>query len=493
MTRTFALLLLFFVFLQVQAKVEIYNYSPELTSSKTYRVTVGDQPVFVMDTPIPASYATFGINGETLIRIETTTDVKWVDIRPKSLGIKPVMKNKVITFSVSKPCHLSVEINGSIKYPLFIFVNPIEVKPSKSDPNVLFFEGGKIHKPGTIFPKSNQTVYIEGGAVVVGAISGKNVENVKIAGYGILDGSNNNQLSGADMAAIFNVHGRYEAPGKYQRFVEFIDSKDISIEGLVLHNSTTWQVVPVNCDRVNIFNLKLVSDNPSDDGIDIVRSRKVMVSNCFIRTKDDCVAIKAHLKYAPGVNTEDVLVKDCVFWNAAWGNGIEIGFELQSDFIRNIRFENIDIIHVESGAVISIHNSDRGTVTDVIYSDIRIEDAYQKLFDLGIFRSKYCTDGTSNPEEVNLLQYPGIWDGALLIPEGKKGYHAQFRGHIRNITFRNIQVVDGLFPFSVFAGYDQNHLIENITIENLTVHGKKITNIDDARVYQENAKNIQIK
>jgi hypothetical protein len=182
-----------------------------------------------------------------------------------------------------------------------------------------------------------------------------------------------------------------------------------------------------------------------------------------------------------------------VFWNAAWGNGIEIGFELHSDFVRNITFKNIDIIHVESGAVISIHNSDRGTVTDVLYEDIRVEDAYQKLFDLGIFRSKYCTDGSNDPDEINALQYPGVWDGALLVPDDKREYHAQFRGHIKNITFRNIQIVDGLFPFSVFVGYDSNHLVENITIENLTVHGKRIKSIDDARIFQETTRNINLK
>jgi len=491
--KRFLFAALFFLSFSIRAEVEIYKYSSELKPSKVYSVTAGDLPVFVMDTPVPASYAVFGINGETNIRIETTAEVKWVEIRPRSLGIKPVLKNNVISFSISKPSLLSVEINGSINNPLFVFANPIEEKPSKNNPNVIFFEAGKIHTPGTIHPKSNQTVYIEGGAVVIGAISGKNVENVRVAGYGILDGTNNNKLSGSDMAAIFNVTGGYEAPGRYQRFIEFIDSKDIQIEGLVLHNSTTWQVVPVNCDRVKISNLKLISDNPSDDGIDIVRSRNVEVSHCFVRVKDDCVAIKANLKYPPNVNTEDVIVKDCVFWNAAWGNGIEIGFELHSDFIRNIRFDNIDVIHVESGAVISIHNSDRGTVTDVVYSDIRIEDAYQKLFDIGIFRSKYCTDGVSDPEEVNRLQYQGVWDGALKVTDDQKEYHTQFRGHIKNITFRNIQVVDGLFPFSVFSGYDQNHLIENITIENMTVHGKKITSLEEARIYNENTKNIRIK
>ncbi|NJN28066.1 MAG: hypothetical protein HC819_19885 [Cyclobacteriaceae bacterium] len=474
------------------AEIETYNYPGEAMSSTRFTVKVENQPVYVLHSPIPASYAAFGTSGKARITIQTTTDVKWVDVRPKSLNIKPVIQNNIISFSIPGPCLLSIEINGSISNPLFIFANPIEQKPLKNDPDIIYFEAGKVHKAGTIYPKSHQTIYIEGGAVVEGAISAKNVEHVKVAGYGILDGTNNNQLTNAEMAAIFNVQGGYEAPGKYQRFIEFIDSKQISIEGLILHNSTTWQVVPINCDGVKITNLKLVSDNPSDDGIDIVRSRDVAVSKCFVRVKDDCVAIKAHLDYPPDVNTENVRVSECVFWNAAWGNGIEIGFELHSDVVRNITFINIDIIHVESGAVISIHNSDRGTVSDVLYEDIRVEDAYQKLFDLGIFRSKYCTDGSNDPAEISLLQYPGVWDGALLVADDMREHHSQFRGHIKNIVFRNIQIVDGLFPFSVFAGYDALHLVENISIENLTVHGKRITSISDARFFQEHTRNISL-
>jgi hypothetical protein len=32
-------------------------------------------------------------------------------------------------------------------------------------------------------------------------------------------------------------------------------------------------------------------------------------------------------------------------------------------------------------------------------------------------------------------------------------------------------VVDGPLPFSVIAGYDAEHAVENVRFENLTVHG----------------------
>jgi len=182
-----------------------------------------------------------------------------------------------------------------------------------------------------------------------------------------------------------------------------------------------------------------------------------------------------------------------VFWNAAWGNGLEIGFELHAAEVRNITFRNCDIIHVESGAVFSIHNSDKAVVSNVLYEDIRVEDATQKLIDLGIFRSKFCTDGSS--DEAYLEEYitHDVWDNELRIPEGKKAEYAKYRGQIRNITFRNIQIVEGRYPYSLFIGYDNEHAIDGVVIENLQIGGKRITSADEFKLHSEFARNIQIK
>ena len=473
------------------ASVRVYQYSSEVKPSERYSLKADGQPVLVMDSPIPAAFAAFETDRAVEIEIECTQDIKWVDIRPLKSGIKPIIKDNKIIFTIPSSGNYSVEINGKLDYPLFIFANSKEVKPKKTDPGVIYFEAGKIYKPGIIRPQSNQQVYIEGGAIVIGAIAAKGVENVKVSGYGILDGTFNNQLSDKEMTTMFSSEGGYTVPDKYQRFVEFIDSKNLTIEGLILNNSTTWQVVPINCDSVAIRNLKIISDNPSDDGIDIVRSRKVKINDCFIRTKDDCIAIKAHLNYPGSVIVDDVFVDKCIFWNAAWGNGLEIGFELQSTEVKNITFQDCDIIHVESGAVLSIHNSDKATVKNILYKNIRIEDARQKLVDLAIFRSRYCSDGSSDPEYIKQNYLEGAWDGVLKTPENEKTYHAQFRGKIENVRFDSIDI-QGIFPFSIIAGYDNDHSVSNVTFNNIRVNGQKINSLDDMKIYKEYANNIDI-
>lgn len=494
----------------------IYPAPAGLKPSADYRVFVNGQEAFVYASPIPAAWCSFEMNGPVEVTIQTARDVKWADVRPFSARITPTFSGKTIRFRIDKPRQLSIELNGSLRTPLFLFANASETrKPARSDKNVLYFEAGKIHYPGRIDLKSDQTVYIEGGAVVVGVIQAKDARNVRIAGRGVLDGTYNRQFNEEIIKTGDTARIHANKTGRYARFIELDGCENATVEGVTLFNGTSWQLVPINCKNVLIQDVKIVSDNASDDGIDVVHSQNVRIENSFIRTKDDCIVLKAYMKKTstPGVDSvlvqspatyrkydtrtvmdiDDVQVRNCVFWNALWGNALELGFELNGAEVRNVRFSNCDVIHVEAGAVLSIHNAGRSTVKDIVFEDIRIEDARQKLFDVAIFRSQYSEDGTRDPDERKRLYMQGAWDGVLIVPPDKKDYHAQFRGQVRNVVFRNIQIIDGLFPYSIFYGFDENHTVENVTIDNLTVRGQKITDLFRARIYTENAKKITLK
>ncbi len=479
----------------IYAQVQIFTPPLGIKPSSDYEVKINGKEVFVYSSPIPASYCIFNMDGPVEITIKTGRDLKWVDIRPLSSELKATFKDSTITIKMSKPLKISVELNGSIKSPLFIFANPPEIsKPNKKDSNIVFFEAGKIHYPGIIKLKSNQTLYIEGGAVVVGVVESENTKHVKISGRGILDGSYNHNLNDSIIkTGNLSLISSTKLPGSYHRSIEFKDCEDVSIEGITLHNSTSWQVVPIHCNRVKIENIKVVSDQASDDGIDVVRSRNVSITNSFIRTKDDCIAIKANMKYPPSEGVDNVLVENCVFWNALWGNGLEIGFELFSSEVKNITFRNSDIIHVEANAALSIHNSGNAVVSNVLYDNIRIENVGKKLFDLAIFRSRYSLDGSENEEEIKKLYLNGAWDGVLKISSDKKKIHAKFRGQIKNITFKNIRLIDCNYPYSIFNGYNQEKNINGVKIENLIVNGKQITDKKLFKSYIENAENITVK
>jgi hypothetical protein len=79
------------------------------------------------------------------------------------------------------------------------------------------------------------------------------------------------------------------------------------------------------------------------------------------------------------------------------------------------------------------------------------------------------------------------------IPAGKEEYHSKFRGKVSNILFKDIQVRGGLMPFSVFHGFDKERNVSNIQIENLTYMGNRLTNVESAKIRQQNTQNLTIK
>ena len=447
-------------------------------SDKYYQVKVNGTPVPVYDTPI-ASYAVFDFPEGANIEVNTMYDVRWVDIRPLKSGIMPEYTgDNSFRFKMNKPSNLSIELNGRIRQqPLFIFAGKPETnKPLKSDKNVIWFEGGKLYKDVKLELQDNQTVYIEGGAVVQGYIFAEGKKNIKICGRGILDGTNNLSMVGNN-----------------NRFISLTDCKNISINDIILHNATTWQAALYHCNKAEINGIRIVSESGSDDGMDIFRCTNVIIDGVFAHTKDDCIAIKSGGDYPADLPTDNILVKNCVFWNSIWGNAIEVGFELYSNEVKNIRFENIDIIHVEDGATMSIHNAGQSHVHNVVFENIRVEDSRQKLFDVAIFFSRWGPDGISDPEFITKNYLHGAWDGVQKIPSGKEAYHSQFRGKVSNIVFKDIQVVGGYLPFSVFHGFNAEKNVSGIRIENMTYMGKKLTDTVSAKIRQQNTEDLIIK
>lgn len=418
------------------ALLSIYGYCEKLItyeapqgaeSAPEFEVEVNGQKIFVYNTR-PAAFAYFSFEGKVNVKVTFLAPVYNFDIRPKSRNIQAELYRNQIQFSLDKPENLSIEINKNLKRPLFLFANPLETNiPDRNDKNVIFFEAGKIHTPGQVNIKSNQTVYIEGGAIVRGHLMTDKGRDIKILGRGILD--NSQYLKGA------------------HRPIEINECENVLIDGIILTECRHWSCASHASKNVTYNNLKIVSDNDWDDGIDIVGSQKVLVNNCFIRTKDDCIAVKSGVnyftKFNSSINVNDVVVQNSVMWNGIWGNGLEIGFETRSDTIQDVTFKNCDLIHVEGPeGTFTIHNGDRAVIKNVLYEDIRVEDSRGWLIDFKILFSQYSKD--------------------------------KQRGRIENVKFKNIHVEGEIFPYSQLLGFDENYRIKNVILENLVIHGTKV-------------------
>jgi hypothetical protein len=425
------ILLLIFSTLQFYAiradSLIVYDAPKGITPAPEFELEVNGQNVFVYNTP-SAAYACFSFEGKATVKVTFMAPVYNYDIRPKSRMIEGEFYRKQISFLLTKPENLSVEINKNLKRPLLIFANPIETNiPDKKDANVIYFEGGKIYTPGIVQLQNNQTVYIAGGAVVRGSFIADCGKNIKIIGRGIIDNS---------------MYKEQEA-----RPIEINQCQQVLLDGFIIADAKHWCCASFASQNVTYRNIKIVSDNAVDDGIDIIGSRDVLVDNCFIKTKDDCIAIKSGVnyftKFISSFTVDNIVIQNSVIWNGIWGNGLEIGFETRSDTIQNITFRNCDLIHVEGPeGTFTIHNGDRALVRNVLYEDIRVEDSRGWLIDFKVLKSRYSKDIR--------------------------------RGRIENIHFKNIAVEGEQLPYSQLMGFDDTFNIKNVLLENFYLHGIKV-------------------
>ncbi|CCH56641.1 hypothetical protein BN8_06021 [Fibrisoma limi BUZ 3] len=444
-----------------------------------FQVAINGQDVFVYDNAVSA-FSNFSFEGTVTVTVTSTRDIRWVEIRPKNVGIPVSFTKNKLTFQLTRPAQLSIELNGEHTRPLYVFAAPLEKNvPRPDDPNVRYFAAGKVYDVGKLVLKSNETLYIAGGAIVRGSIEATNARNIAIRGRGLLDGT---QLTSG-------------------RLVRLWQCRNVEVEGITIQNSPGWTLVLLDCDTVRIHGLKQVCWRNGSDGIDLVGTSHVRIYDCFLRNNDDNIVVKSfnvnpetyYSQPGPGRDVTDIQVDRCVIWNMPWGNGLEIGFELRCKTVNAISFRDCDLIHVDRGAALSIHNGDTATVENIVYDNIRIEDAPHKLIDLAVFWSQYSIDRPATQQERTRLYMQGAWDGVLRVPPGQEAVHAGSRGHIRNITFRNIAVTDGQFPFSILAGYDASHRVENVTFENLTIHGRPIRSAQAGHVSIEHATGISWK
>lgn len=389
---------------------------------------------------------------EINVEIEVSKPFEKVAIRPYSSKVNFKTENTKITFSMAGNERAIVELDDELESPLYILLGEYIPCPENAD---YVFESGKAYNIGALELTSNQVVYIEEGAVVSGYFKSRMTDNIKICGNGIVYGG--------------NWHKWDENSG--EQLIVPVLGENIEIRGITLLDGGSWHIVPVACKNVLIEDVNILGKVITGDGIDIVGCENVTIRNCFIRANDDCISVKAVEFQDPSgcTDVKNILVENCLFWNAEFGNTLEIGYETRCDEISDIIFKNCDIVHCQyegnqSGGVLTIHNADRAEVHDIYYENIRIEDAQEKFIDIKTLDSKYSKD--------------------------------RERGMIHDIYFKNIEIVDGVFPVSIIRGYEMKNEIcrpHGFYFENIIIHDQKIETVNDMRMVVELSNDIEFR
>ena len=397
-----------------------------------------------LDTQSTASMVYFNFDGPVEVAVQKNNGrFSSVAIRPDAKGIKPVIKGQTAFFTLNRPANLSIEFDDDRLHNLHLFTHAIRKdmpKPPARKPNeaigkgeppdftqpVVYFGPG-VHD-GDFNLRSNTTVYIDGSAMLKRPLIINGVQNVKVISDGLFDS--------VDMLTIK-------------------DSKNVVIDGPIFFNQIHGTMRCITSQDIEERNIRTIGGGKWSDGLGHFACERVTVADSFIRTSDDCITLYNH-RWDIWGNTRDIVVKDSTLW-ADIAHAVMIGIHgntpspahPEPEVLERIRFSNIDILdHDEDDpeyeGAIGIMAADDNLVRDVVFEDIRVERIEEgKLFNLHIaFTPKYNTS-------------PG-------------------RG-IENVTLRNIHFSGNGSPSaSVIYGYDEARKVKNITIDNVTVGGRKI-------------------
>lgn len=337
-----------------------------LAESVDYTVTVNGQPSFVYETddywkdghcsqPDKVSFTSFSFEGGAAsVVIDCNFPVSSVTIKPTRDDVAFTQNGDRITFTLTEPKQLSVEVND-LKKPLFVFAE----EPDEPDLTAEHVFGPGVHHIGTKYPVGEgERVYLAGGAVVEGTLL-LGGDDVTISGRGI--------LSGGEWS-----WDAWTADKKLSLIANDSTSRYHEYRGIIMLNSPGWFVNGGGGNRT-LRGLKVIGWNGNTDAPHL-HGNGVM-EDCFIFNNDDALATS----WGGG---NDVF-RNVVVWNHSWGRPI---FSLNSNDKNqqsDVLFKDIDIINCASlpeanrGAMIAMFGDGTSHKQRFVFRNIRIEGPRQ--------------------------------------------------------------------------------------------------------------------
>jgi len=418
-----------------------------IAESELYRVYAGGAPLFVHEARVsarpvnqvwrgyqrpvqqtePAAFVSFDMNKPVELRVVCNFEVFNAFLRPDGAGIAARRKDDEVYVTLDKPGNYTLDVNGAHN-ALHIFANPPAARPPEG---ALYFGPG-IHKPGVIQAQSGQTIYLDEGAIVYGAVIVRECENVRVTGRGILDGS------------------RFHRE-KQNNVLLLEGSRGVTVDGIVLRDAPTYALSATACENLTINNVKVIGQwRYNADGLDLHNTRHARITDCFVRTFDDCIVLKSRAEYqgysAGAMCMEDVRVERCVLWND-WGRALEIGAETVGAYMRDIAFRDCDVMHFLFIAC-DVQACGDAEIYGVTFEDIRVGEPL---------------DPACEPRLIEIFIRPMCWLSVEKL------------GSVRDIVFRDIKYTGRTSVPCRFIGYDKDSDIAGVSLERVVVNGKALT------------------
>lgn len=474
--------------------------------------------------------ASFDFKGKVDVKVVCNTKFSKYRIRPNK---KSEGNGKEIYFTLYKPTKISIELYQDDDWQtltnLNIFASNLEKNneiftenDSKKSDNIIYFGPGyhdytnddnikKVVSKNTAYGvlklKSNQTVYIDGGAFIDASIEINNLKNVKILGRGYISAYKYlKTLNSTEIGQVANKQGVG---------IKVRKCDNLTIKGITIMGRSTG-INGIDVDNETIDDVKVYTSGVNGDGIDIWSSRNVLLVNSFIRSNDDSIALfasRGDSGFKTGTfanrngNTLNVNIKNNVIWNDD-AHAIQIGTHgyyadvKKRNKISNINFKNINILETKSisgngQAAITFTVRDYNEVSNITFDNIKLENIsdagivglYQTASNQGQSPStnldkKYTVDDLKHSGYIiKNIRFKNIYytSSNNYINNRKNRYLIELYGYDKdNDGTRSLKYNDGIISGIYFENIKINKLdmnIKNIVKSNYLNMNKQVLNV----------------
>jgi len=330
---------------------------------------------------------------------------------------------------------------------------------------LVFYVGRYV--TGSIYLKSNVTIHLEEGAILVGSLNpfdynrhdywtalvfAYDQENIGITGEGVIDGRGyqvaQNILSMIHKGIIEDNDFRYDRPnaGLRPQNIYFKGCRNVLIQGIHINNPASWNQQYDQCKNVLIENITVDSKNYwNNDGMDIVDCDNVIIRNNYVDASDDAICLKSH--------SADHLCQNVKIYNntiRSSASGIKFGTASNGGF-RNVEIRN-NLVFDTYRSAITIAAVDGGIVENVEVDSLRSINTGNVIF-LRIGERKAGKKGSMKDITISNVYAE--------VPSTKADAGYLYEGPVEDLP-RNVS------PASIVGMPDV--AIENVSLKNIEIH-----------------------
>lgn len=300
------------------------------------------------------------------------------------------------------------------------------------------------------------------GSDFVPFLSGKDLEDVTIAGAGTIEGSGAVWWEAAEEARR-KVSG-FTLPRP--NLIVLTRAKNLVIRDVTIQNSPKFHLVPTECDDVLITNVTILAPEraANTDAIDPSVSRRVTITKCLIDVGDDNVAVKSGKRLdGREFAVEDLKITDCTFKH---GHGMSIGSETVGG-VKNVLVKNCSFEETDNGIRIKSDRKRGGTVENFVCEDITMKNVRGAITITSYYPKIPATD-TAQPVTDTTPKYKNIMIKNLTATSSKSAgvIVGLPESPIENVLLENVTIAADQ------GGLEVRHA-KGVTFKNVKVTAKK--------------------